>query len=256
MTAADPLARLGPKTQAWLAELGVHSHAQLVELGAVEAFVQLKARGHTVARTLLWALHGCVLGCRGSELDAELRESLWQAARARPTPPPPLDWAEAERWMALALALAREAAEAGEVPVGALVVKDGQVIGRGFNQPIGRHDPSAHAEMLALRQAAATLGNYRLDGCSLYVTLEPCPMCAGAIQHARIARLVFGAPSASSRLAARRPPAGARRRRWRWARRPGRAHPPVPVRPAHAAAPGWRWPAPRWRRALAAARPG
>ena len=193
MTAADPLARLGPKTQAWLAELGVHSHAQLIELGAVEAFVQLKARGHTVARTLLWALHGCVLGCRGSELDAELRESLWQAARARPTPPTPLDWAEAERWMALALALAREAAEAGEVPVGALVVKDGQVIGRGFNQPIGRHDPSAHAEMLALRQAAATLGNYRLDGCSLYVTLEPCPMCAGAIQHARIAQLVFGA---------------------------------------------------------------
>ena len=95
--------------------------------------------------------------------------------------------------MELALALVREAAAAGEVPVGALVVKDGQVIGRGFNQPIGRHDPSAHAEMLALRQAAATLGNYRLDGCSLYVTLEPCPMCAGAIQHARIAQLVFGA---------------------------------------------------------------
>jgi tRNA(adenine34) deaminase len=74
MTAADPLARLGPKTQAWLAELGVHSHAQLVELGAVEAFVQLKARGHTVARTLLWALHGCVLGCRGSELSRLARQ--------------------------------------------------------------------------------------------------------------------------------------------------------------------------------------
>ncbi|MCF8177235.1 MAG: tRNA adenosine(34) deaminase TadA [Sulfuritalea sp.] len=96
-------------------------------------------------------------------------------------------------YMALALDLAREAGAAGEVPVGALVVSDGTIIGRGFNQPIGRHDPTAHAEIMALRNAAAQRGNYRLPACTLYVTLEPCAMCAGAIMHARIERVVFGA---------------------------------------------------------------
>jgi tRNA(adenine34) deaminase len=96
-------------------------------------------------------------------------------------------------FMGLALDLAREAGAAGEVPVGALVVLEGEIVGRGFNQPIGRSDPTAHAEIMALRDAAARLGNYRLPGCSLYVTLEPCAMCAGAIMHARISRVVFGA---------------------------------------------------------------
>ncbi|MCF8198823.1 MAG: tRNA adenosine(34) deaminase TadA [Sulfuritalea sp.] len=96
-------------------------------------------------------------------------------------------------YMALALDLAHEAGAAGEVPVGALVVSDGEIVGRGFNQPIGRHDPTAHAEIMALRGASAHLGNYRLPGCTLYVTLEPCAMCAGAIMHARIERVVFGA---------------------------------------------------------------
>src|SRR6058998_2990426 len=91
------------------------------------------------------------------------------------------------------LRLAVRASERGEVPVGALVVKNGKVIGRGYNAPISSKDPSAHAEIQALREATKKLGNYRLDGCSLYVTLEPCAMCAGAIMHARIARLVFGA---------------------------------------------------------------
>ena len=97
------------------------------------------------------------------------------------------------QYMQAALALAAEAALEGEVPVGAVVVKDGAIIGRGSNAPIGRHDPSAHAEILALRDAASSIGNYRLVGCTLYVTLEPCAMCSGAIQHARIARLVYGA---------------------------------------------------------------
>lgn len=96
-------------------------------------------------------------------------------------------------YMQTALELAAIAEQAGEVPVGAIVVKDGVIIGRGFNAPIGQHDPSAHAEIQALRDAAKTLGNYRLTGCTLYVTIEPCAMCAGAIQHARIARLVYGA---------------------------------------------------------------
>ena len=99
-----------------------------------------------------------------------------------------------EQAMRLALAEARAAAAAGEVPVGAVLVKDGRVIATGRNAPIGRHDPTAHAEIAALRMAARALGNYRLDGCTLYVTLEPCAMCAGAMLHARLARVVFGAP--------------------------------------------------------------
>ena len=95
--------------------------------------------------------------------------------------------------MRAALALAGEAAAAGEVPVGAVVVKDGEIVGRGYNRPISSHDPTAHAEIVALREAAARLGNYRLPGCELYVTLEPCVMCVGAMAHARIARIVFGA---------------------------------------------------------------
>lgn len=96
-------------------------------------------------------------------------------------------------FMREALALAAEGEMHGEVPVGAVVVQEGQIIGRGFNAPIGTADPTGHAEVRALRAAAAHLRNYRLGGCTLYVTLEPCAMCAGAILHARIARLVFGA---------------------------------------------------------------
>jgi tRNA(adenine34) deaminase len=97
-------------------------------------------------------------------------------------------------YMQLALQQARQAWTLGEVPVGAVVVKDGEVIAVGFNQPIGRHDPTAHAEIVALRAAAEKLGNYRLPGCELYVTLEPCIMCAGAMMHARLARVVYAAP--------------------------------------------------------------
>lgn len=98
-----------------------------------------------------------------------------------------------DAWMREALALAEHAAARGEVPVGAVVVCDGTIVGRGGNAPIAGNDPTAHAEIAALREAAAALGNYRLPGCELYATLEPCAMCAGAIIHARIARVVFGA---------------------------------------------------------------
>ena len=101
-------------------------------------------------------------------------------------------------FMQHALDLAERAADLGEVPVGAVVVKDNDIVGRGFNQPIGQHDPSGHAEINALRDAARRLGNYRLPGCELYVTLEPCAMCAGAILHARIARVFFGAADPKS----------------------------------------------------------
>jgi tRNA(adenine34) deaminase len=97
-------------------------------------------------------------------------------------------------FMRLAIAQAKKALAAGEVPVGAIVVKDGVVVGQGYNQPIVSHDPTAHAEVIAMRDAAATLGNYRLPDCTLYVTLEPCVMCSGAMMHARFSRIVFGAP--------------------------------------------------------------
>ena len=103
--------------------------------------------------------------------------------------PPPSD----ADYMQRALALARAAAAQGEVPVGALVVRGGEIIGEGANRPIGQHDPSAHAEIEALRAAGRALGDYRLTGATLYVTLEPCIMCASAIVHARIDRVVFGA---------------------------------------------------------------
>ncbi|WP_165674305.1 tRNA adenosine(34) deaminase TadA [Metapseudomonas otitidis] len=104
-----------------------------------------------------------------------------------------IDRSQDERFMQEALALAAQGAALGEVPVGALVVHDGQVVGRGFNCPISRHDPSAHAEMVAIRDAAQAVENYRLVGATLYVTLEPCSMCAGLIVHSRIARVVYGA---------------------------------------------------------------
>jgi len=99
-----------------------------------------------------------------------------------------------EFWMGFALAEARAARDAGEVPIGAVIVLDEEVVGRGWNRPIGLKDPTAHAEILALREAARRVGNYRLIGATLYATIEPCAMCAGALVHARIKRLVYGAP--------------------------------------------------------------
>ena len=98
-----------------------------------------------------------------------------------------------EYFMREAISLARAAECLGEVPVGALVVRDGVIVGRGFNSPIGESDPTAHAEIAALRDAGRNLENYRLPGCELFVTLEPCAMCAGAILHARLARVIYGA---------------------------------------------------------------
>ncbi|EAA3799158.1 tRNA adenosine(34) deaminase TadA [Salmonella enterica subsp. enterica] len=103
-----------------------------------------------------------------------------------------IDRSQDERFMREALELARQGAALGEVPVGAVLVQDGEVLGRGYNCPIGNHDPSAHAEMVAIRMAAQAAQNYRLPGSTLYVTLEPCSMCAGLIVHSRIARVVYG----------------------------------------------------------------
>jgi tRNA(adenine34) deaminase len=108
-------------------------------------------------------------------------------------PSPIVDRSRDHDFMRIALELAAQGAALGEVPVGAVLVQNGEVVGRGFNCPISTHDPSAHAEMVAIRDAAKAIGNYRLPGSTLYVTLEPCSMCAGLIVHSRVARVVFGA---------------------------------------------------------------
>ncbi len=115
-----------------------------------------------------------------------------------------IDRSQDERFMREALALASEGAVLGEVPVGAVLVQDGEVIGRGFNCPISTHDPSAHAEMVAIRAAALGLRNYRLPGSTLYVTLEPCNMCAGLIVHSRVGRVVYGATEPKAGVAVSR----------------------------------------------------
>ena len=116
----------------------------------------------------------------------------YREGQGRPVSTPPISGDDV-RFMRVALELGARARAEGEVPVGAVVVRDGEIVGRGWNHPIGAHDPTAHAEIDALRDAARRLGNYRLPGCDLFVTLEPCAMCAGAIQHARIRRVLWGA---------------------------------------------------------------
>lgn len=116
---------------------------------------------------------------------------------AGPPAPPTHDACPSSRdhhWMRHALALARAAEAAGEVPVGAVITRDDEILGEGWNQPVASHDPTAHAEIVALRAAARRLGNYRMPGTTLYATLEPCAMCAGAIVQARVERVVYGAP--------------------------------------------------------------
>jgi len=126
-------------------------------------------------------------------VDPSVAPSADHSADACAAPQPDSVTDRDRHFMRLAQAAADEARAAGEVPVGAVLVRGDEVIATGFNHPIGTHDPSAHAEMAALRAAGAALGNYRLPGCELYVTLEPCLMCAGAIMHARISRVVYGA---------------------------------------------------------------
>ena len=119
---------------------------------------------------------------------------MWAPGLATPPPAAVSISPDDVAFMDLALDEARRAAVAGEVPIGAVVVLDGRVIGSGHNQPVGSSDPTAHAEIMALRQAAREMGNYRLPGAVLYTTVEPCPMCCGAVLQARLARMVYGAP--------------------------------------------------------------
>ncbi len=189
---------LPPAAVQWLRDMGIASREQLQQQGSVAAFLLLKAAGHSVTTRLLFALEAAARGVHWSQLSDADKQHLRQQLAAHPPVSLPPAAADIERFMQQAMLQAELAAGQGEVPVGAVVVKDGQIIGRGFNQPVSSCDPSAHAEIQALRAAARHEGNYRLDGCDLYVTLEPCAMCSGAILHARLARVIFGAYEAKT----------------------------------------------------------
>lgn len=193
--------------RAWLAGPGAMLDVDHVELRRWLVDLRLVERdgfGRRYARTspppeafaaALAGLAGCDLALfaqQAREAEQSARDRRREARQAQHAVVPQATVDDA-RWMDEALALARVAAARGEVPVGAVVVREGAIVGRGGNAPIATNDPTAHAEIAALRDAAATLGNYRLTGCALYVTLEPCAMCVGAMLHARISRVVFGA---------------------------------------------------------------
>jgi tRNA(adenine34) deaminase len=187
----------------WLVDLGFVARSDRGDdyrRGALPAWLQDAAR-ELDAKRLAAAVEAAR---RAHDDERQMRKQAWlarAAAAIEVTEGPiasadeaPAATADADAiFMALALDQAHNGWAVGEVPVGAVVVHDGQVLATGFNQPIANHDPTAHAEIQAMRAAATLLGNYRLADCTLYVTLEPCAMCAGAIQHARIARLVYGA---------------------------------------------------------------
>lgn len=179
----------------WLAESGFIARSDDgtdYRRGALPAW--LLPAAETLSAASLDAAVAAATNARAAEREARKRAWLARAAQAvQVTEGGVATCDDDAMYMRLALDQAHNAWALGEVPVGAVIVKDGQVLATGFNQPIGNADPTAHAEIQAIRAAAGMLGNYRLNHCELYVTLEPCAMCAGAIQHARIRRVVFGA---------------------------------------------------------------
>ena len=181
-----------PTTLAALQQLGIADQAALRQTGADKAFLLLKAAGLTITESVLWQLVAVAENRAPHSVDTE--EKQYWRRRIKQHPPvavfdPP---AQMQYWMHQALAEAEQALANNEVPVGAVVVHQGQMIGRGFNRCVADHNISHHAEICALTAASQALGNYRLDDCDLYVTLEPCSMCAGLLVHSRIGRLVYG----------------------------------------------------------------
>lgn len=184
--------------QAALQKLDIENPQQLSNIGAVHAFLLLKKSGLTITLSVLWQLAAIERNCALSAIDHNIRQSLQAALNTHPPvaifPPQ----SQMKMLMHAALDAAQTAADNGEVPVGAVVVKNGNIIAAAGNRCIKETYIGAHAEMKALFQAAQVMGNYRLEGCDLYVTLEPCAMCAGAIIQARISRLIFALPEPKS----------------------------------------------------------
>lgn len=188
---------LAPQTRQTLLNLGIADTAALRRIGPAAAFLLLKAAGLTVTESTLWQLVLLAEGRTGYLNETEKAQWHSRLREHRPMDifPPPQEIAH---WMRQALQQAEQAMAAGEVPVGAVVVRQGEIIGSGANACVGGHSVCRHAEILALAAAGRQLGNYRLDGCDLYVSLEPCSMCAGAIMQSRIRRLVYAAAEPKS----------------------------------------------------------
>ena len=184
---------LAPGVLAALQNLGIATRQDLRQAGAIQAFLLLKAAGRTVTRSTLWQLEALLRGIRPQDLsETEKNLLLRQLANHPPVAVFPRP-SEMEEFMRTALEQATQSAAAGEIPVGAVIVKNGAIIAAARNTCIQSRDISRHAEINALAQAGAALNNYRLDGCDIYITLEPCTMCASALIQARVARVIFGA---------------------------------------------------------------
>lgn len=184
---------IAPKTLAALKRLGIATAADLRRTGSVRAFLLLKAAGLTVTQSTLWQLEALLSGMAAEDLsDAQKAALREQTKRHPPVAVFPMP-SEMEHFMRAALEQAKIAAQSGEIPVGAVVVRDKRIIAAARNTCVSDHNISHHAEIRALAQAGAASGNYRLDGCDVYVTLEPCVMCASALIQARVKRVIFGA---------------------------------------------------------------
>ena len=181
-----------PKVLQALQSLGIRTQADIRAHGAAGAFLLLKAAGLTVTRSTLWQLAAAERAINVHDLGPSEKSALLDAVRLHP-PVAVFPAAEMEGFMRAALAQAEQSAAAGEIPVGAVAVKNGEIIAAAHNTCVGSCNISRHAEIGVLEAAGKALQNYRLDGCDVYVTLEPCCMCAGALIQARVARVVYGA---------------------------------------------------------------
>ena len=189
---------VAPQTLAALQAFGIRSIEELRNTGSVQAFLLLKATGLTVTRSTLWQLEALLLGIKPQDLPQTHKNALEQAVKNHPPVAVFPTSSEMETFMRAALVQAEQSALIGEIPVGAVVVSNNQIITAAHNTCVNDHDISRHAEIRALAAAGATLQNYRLDGCDVYITLEPCAMCASALIQARVARVVYGAAEPKS----------------------------------------------------------
>lgn len=189
---------LAPKTLTALEQIGIQTLEDLRQTGSVKAFLLLKAAGLTVTQSTLWQLEALLSGINAADLDESRKSGLRRQVKNHPPvavfPMP----SEMENFMRAALEQAKIAAQTGEIPVGAVVVQNGRIIAAAHNTCVQDHNVSHHAEIRALAQAGAALGNYRLEDCDVYITLEPCAMCASALIQARVKRVVFGAAEPKS----------------------------------------------------------
>ena len=189
---------LSPSVVRALSSLNIHTLADVEALGAAHCFALLKASGLTITKSTLWQLGALVLHTTAQQLNPEQKQDLQAAYQALPPVHLPPSNEEQHTYMQAALEQAQTAALQGEIPIGAVVVYQNRIIARAHNECVQQHFVGAHAEMLALQRAGAVLQSYRLSECDVYVTVEPCMMCAGALLQARVKRVIYGIAEAKT----------------------------------------------------------